>query len=364
MAFRVGGLGQHLSGRQALLMTSASTGGCGAASRWSPHRASACAGTVGPVTRLRLQNNTSSARVRYYGAPGSLVYELEQLAKLHADGGLNDEEFKAAKAAVISDKKKVYFTKSGPDARRGDPGKEKISAPTDSAVDESIKAKKKARSASFNKIGTQAVAMAGLADGAHGETGLGQALAHVARSEQPPQQMPGGGSGFSAQRRGRRRLDDAEREQRIAAATVLRARALENQAERPADELEHLDQRLAAELGMTLTRDGTTDPARTGTYYLRIACRMIGVPGQPMAEVSTNTANRLLEECGLPCASMTTDVPGECVVVLTPPDTSEALVLSTMAAVTKSNGSATFGPKLADPVMYRVEEEVTDGTIK
>ena len=304
---------------------------------------------------------------RHYAAPGSIVHELKELAKLHAEGSLTEQEYKDAKAAVISDKKNVYFTGGDVDGRRdgSDTFREVVRpAASDSAVEESIKEKKKARSASFNKIGKQAVAMAGLADEAQGEVGLGQALAHVARDDQP-QEMPGGGAGFSIQRSGRRRLDDASREQRIGAGAVLRARAAEKQvaSARSQQTVEPIDQRLAAELGVSLTRDTTStsnpDVARSGTYYLRIACRMIGVPGQAMSEVSTNTPKRLLDEAGLPYVSMTPDVPGECVVVLTPPDTSEALVLSTIAIVIKANGSPTFGPELPDPVMYRVETHDT-----
>lgn len=316
---------------------------------------------AGSVTTLRVQQHELSAsQIRHYAVPGSLVYELKELAKLHAEGGLTDREYKDAKAAVISDKKNIYFT-GGRDGDRQSEGAStsevKLSAPTDSAVDESLKEKKKARSANFNKLGRQAVTMAGLTDEAQGEIGLGQALVSVAQNDQP-REMPGGGAGFAVHRRtGGRRLDDAEREHRIGAGAVLRARAAEKQAAQSKNGglLEDIDQRLAAELGVSLSIDAGPDEARTGTYYLRIACRMIGVPGQAMSEVSTNTPKRLLDECGLSYASMTPDVPGECVVVVTTADTSEALVLSTIATIKKANGSPTFGPQLADPVMYRVE---------
>ena len=342
--------GQTLSSR--LLV-----GGCGA----RPQLLAARICTAS--TSLALQDNSIRFVRRHYAAPGSIVHELKELAKLHAEGSLTEQEYKDAKAAVISDKKNVYFTGGDVDGQRdgSDTFREVVRpAASDSAVDESIKEKKKARSASFNKIGQQAVAMAGLADEAQGEVGLGQALAHVARDDQP-QEMPGGGAGFSIQRTGRRRLDDASREQRIGAGAVLRARAAEKHVASARSEqiVEPIDQRLAAELGVSLMRDTKPDTARSGTYYLRIACRMIGVPGQAMSEVSTNTPKRLLDEAGLSYVSMTPDVAGECVVVLTPPDTSEALVLSTIAIVIKANGSPTFGPELPDPVMYRVETHDT-----
>lgn len=346
MAARVGLLGQHQRCRHAPLLSS----------RWM---AVGCHGGVRclrPYEYLRCLQDNLSARVlrRHYAAPGSLVYELKELSKLHAEGVLSDQEYKDAKAAVISDKKNVYFTGRDADQRR-----KEVKPPVLSAVDEStlLSEKKKARSASFNKLGKQAVVMAGLADDAQGETGLGQALVHVARGGQP-QEMPGGGGGFAIQRTGRRRLDDESREQRIDANAVLRARVGNKPlAQARSETVELIDQRLAAKLGVSLTRDTTSDVARSGTYYLRIACRMIGVPGQAMSEVSTNTPKRLLDEAGLRYVSMTPDVPGECVIVLTPPNTSEALVLSTMATVIKANGSPTFGPELSDPVMYRVTAE-------
>ena len=298
-----------------------------------------------------MQHKLSAVQVRHYAVPGSLVHELQQLAKLHAEGGLTDREYKDAKAAVISDKKPVHFA----EGRAGDWQKVMLSARTDSAVDESLKAKTKGRSASFNKLGNQAVTMAGLADEAHDESGLGQVFATVAQNDQP-QEMPGAGLGFN--RTVRRRLDDAEREQHIGAGAVLRARAHEIMQATPSksgDILEDIDRRLAAELGVSLITNLAPDEARTGTYYLRIACRMIGVPGQTMLEVSTNTPKRLLDESGLSYTSITPDIRGECIVVLTTSDTSEALVLSTIRTIIKANGSPTFGPELHDPVMYRIK---------
>lgn len=310
------------------------------------------AATTAPAAALQ---QAVGRRCYAAAAPGSLVYELKQLAKLHAEGGLTDEEYSAAKAAVISDKKGVYFSA---DAAADGAARIEAKVPTASAAsleEEVATAKKKLRAGNFETQGMQAVAMSGLTDEIKGESGLGQAMVHVAGQE-GPRQMPGGGSGFNTSRK-IHRTDDEAREQRAGAAAVLRARAAEAAAADAAaeGEVDEFDRLKAAELGgLTLTRDATPDPARSGAYFLRIACRMIGVPGKAMSEVSTNTAKRVLGECELPYELMAPDVSGECVIVITPPDTSEALVRSTMAAVIKSNGSATFGPELADPVMYRV----------
>lgn len=240
-------------------------------------------------------------------------------------------------------------------------------APTTTAssrLPESMTPQEQADKAMAEKMGTQAVAMQGLASsGLGGESGVGEALAHVAledaaKGNEPGvkfREMPGGGTGFAPGKR-TRRVADEEATHRIGGQEVVRHRvaaALEA-ARDESMSMSEIDSAKAVELGLDLCHDSEYDPNRESAYYLRIACRMIGAPGQPPSEVSTNSAKNVLGENLLEFVSMTPDVANECVIVITPPDTSEAAVRTTMAAIVKHNGSVTFGPELADPIMYRI----------
>ena len=239
-------------------------------------------------------------------------------------------------------------------------------APTtaSSRLPKSMTPQEQADKAMAKKMGAQAVVMQGLASsGLAGETGVGEALAHVAREDAAKgnepgvkfREMPGGGTGFAPGKR-TRRVAYEQATHRIGGQEVVRHRvaaALEA-ARDESMSMSEIDSAKAVELGLDLCHDSEYDPNRESAYYLRIACRMIGAPGQPPSEVSTNSAKNVLGENLLEFVSMTPDVANECVIVITPPDTSEAAVRTTMAAIVKHNGSVTFGPELADPIMYRI----------
>lgn len=293
-------------------------------------------------------------------APGSLVHELQELTTLHEAGGLTDDEFKDAKAALISSKKNVHFTSDGPHADSPPAAPKKLPKGANKTVQE------EADKRMADEMGTQAVAMRGLADsGFGGESGIGEALSHVALEEagkgnEPGvkfREMPGGGGGFAPGKARKHRVADEEALRRIGGGEVVRQRVAAKLEAARDESMSPIDAAKAEELGLELCHDEEPDPDRVSAFYLRIACRMIGAPGQPPTEVSTNSAKTVLGDNLLEFASMTQDVKNECVVVITPPDTSESVVRKTLTAIIKQNGSVTFGPELIDPIMYRIVEQ-------
>ena len=138
---------------------------------------------------------------------------------------------------------------------------------------------------------------------------------------------------------------------------VLRAKAAAVEASKTAADIaaDEYDVAALSELGLMVDPTTTGGTGGAGTFYLRIHCRLTNPPGPPSPpNVSTHTAKTVLGECGLPIDSFKVDHGGECVVVVTPPDTAEALVLATVDAIIKSNGAVTFGHELPDPSMLRV----------
>ena len=149
------------------------------------------------------------------------------------------------------------------------------------------------------------------------------------------------------------RAKDAVAEASNSGAEVLRAKAASAEASKTAAGIaaDEYDSAALSELGLTL--DSAT--GGTGTFYLRIHCRMTNPPGPPSPpNVSTHTAKAVLGQCGLPIDSFQEDHSGECVIVVTSPGTAEALVFATVEAICKSNGAATFGRELSEPSMLRV----------
>ena len=139
----------------------------------------------------------------------------------------------------------------------------------------------------------------------------------------------------------------------------------------------------AEALGITLgllnppsARAPAADPGSTGTFYLRINCRVgepgpladdlprwvalltqvvacersfshhplcsVTPPGSNQAEVSSFRARSTVTDSGLEYDEWLEDVSGECVVVITAPETREVLVRQTVAAIVKVSLRSAF----------------------
>ena len=64
-------------------------------------------------------------------------------------------------------------------------------------------------------------------------------------------------------------------------------------------------------------------------------CPPVTPPGSNQAEVSSFRAKSTVTDCGLEYDEWLEDVGGECVVVITAPETREVLVRQTVAAIVK-----------------------------